>query len=403
MNFRSFIMTLSPLLLLATAGEGAVSTGNPFDGAPPDNTRPWTIHDRNRPQPKRVEPGTPSTPAQPGKPPSDAIVLFDGTEASLAKWEMETREGAAAGPAKWVVQDGALTCVPGTGVIRTKEQFGDCQLHLEWAAPSVVKGDSQGRGNSGIFLMGICEVQILDSYNNPTYADGSANSIYGVNPPMVNAIRPPGEFQVVDIIFRRPVFKDSKLVEPGRVTVICNGVVVQESVPIVGENYNKIGWKPRVYPNAGPLKFQDHGNPVRFRNIWYRPLSPRPIDGGADGELTAEATTAKRKEIAASIRADAAKLKGTVPGEMLRLGESLVYEKEPATQSQFEQMADRYAASLKTISGSALEEKKGEIMQVLGAFRYMARWNLVPPGFAPLAALNQIEKAQGWDQQKKKK
>jgi hypothetical protein len=402
MSVRTLVLAISPLLFLASTGEGAVSTGNPFDGAPPDGTRPWTIHDRNRPQPKRVEPGTFSTPTQPGKPPSDAIVLFDGTEASLAKWEMESRDGAAAGPAKWTVQDGALTCTPGTGVIRTKEQFGDCQLHLEWAAPAVVKGDSQGRGNSGIFLMGICEVQVLDSYNNPTYADGSANSIYGVNPPMANVILPPGQFQSVDIVFRRPVFKDAKLIEPGRVTVFCNGVVVQDSVPIVGENYNKVGWKPRVYPNVGPLKFQDHGNPVRFRNIWYRPLPPRPIDGGADGELTAEATTAKRKEIAAGIRADAAKLKGSVPAEMLRLGESLVYEKEPATQAQFEQMAERYASALKGVSGGALEQRKGEILQVLSAFKYLARWNLVSTTFAPLTALSQIEKSQGWDQPKKK-
>ena len=395
-------MAISPVLLLASNGEGAVSTGNPFDGAPPDATRPWAIHDRNRPQPARVDPGSFSTPSQPGKPPSDAIILFDGTEASLAKWEMEAKDGSSGGPAKWTVQNGALTCTPGTGVIRTKEQFGDCQLHVEWAAPAEVKGNSQGRGNSGIFLMGICEVQVLDSHDNPTYADGSANSIYAVSPPMANVIRPPGEFQVVDIVFRRPIFKDSKLVEPGRVTVFCNGVVVQDSVPIVGENFNKLGWKPRVYPTAGPLKFQDHGNPVRFRNIWYRPLSPRPIDGGADGELTAEASTAKRKQIAASIRADAAKLKGSGTSEMLRLGESLVYEKESATQAQFEQMAERYASALTSVSGGALEPRKGEILQVLAAFKYLARLNLVSSSFAPLATLSQIEKSQGWDQPKKK-
>jgi hypothetical protein len=207
---------------------------------------------------------------------------------------------------------------------------------------------------------------------------------------------------VVDIVFRRPVFKDAKLVEPGRVTVFCNGVVVQESVPIIGENFNKIGWKPRVYPNAGPLKFQDHGNPVRFRNIWYRPLPPRPIDGGSDGELTAEAALAKRKQIAAALRADAAKLKESPTQEMLRLGESLVYENDPAAHAQFEKMAQRYVESLKGMTGGTLEQMKGEALRVLAAFRYLARWNYVPPGFAPLAALVQIEKTQGWDLPKKK-
>ena len=160
-TLHAFALALAALASLPAA-RSAQSTGSPFSGAPPAANRPWAIHDRHRPQPARVEPGTPGTAAQPGKPPSDAIVLFDGTPASLEKWEMEGRDGRAAGPAKWIVKDGALECVPGTGVIRTKEQFGDCQLHLEWAAPAVVKGDSQGRGNSGIFLMGICEVQILD-------------------------------------------------------------------------------------------------------------------------------------------------------------------------------------------------------------------------------------------------
>lgn len=399
MNLRALFLSFGPAILLISPIHGAVSTGNPFDGAPPDATRPWAIHDRNRPQPTKVDPGAPSTSSQPGKPPSDAIVLFDGTPASLAQWEMEARDGSPGGTAKWTIQDGALTCTPGTGTIRTKEQFGDCQLHVEWAAPTVVKGDSQGRGNSGIFLMGICEVQVLDSYDNPTYADGSANSVYGVSPPMVNVIRPPGEFQVVDIVFRRPIFKDGKLAEPGRVTVFCNGVVVQEGVPIIGENFNKIGWKPRVYPNAGPLKFQDHGNPVRFRNIWYRPLPPRPIEGGTDGELTAEAATAKRKQIATAIRSDAAKLSGTA--QTLRLTESLVYEKDPATYAQVEQALNNYAASVKSLPGAELENRKGEILRVLSALRYLVRWQIVPGNFAPAAVLAQIEKTQGWDQPKK--
>ena len=256
------------LALLAVSGRSAPSTGTPFTAKPPDANHPWAVHDQNRPQPKRVEPGTPSTPEQPGQPPSDAIVLFDGTAASLAKWEADTPESEPPQPTKWVVVDGALECVPKSGFIRSKEKFGDCQLHVEWAAPKNVKGDSQGRGNSGIFLMGICEVQVLDNYRNPTYADGFANSVYAINPPMANALRPPGEFQSVDIVFRRPIYRDGKLIEAGHMTVFCNGVAMQDATPVISENYNLVGWRPHVYPETGPLKLQDHGNPVRFRNIW---------------------------------------------------------------------------------------------------------------------------------------
>jgi hypothetical protein len=216
---------------------------------------------------------------------------------------------------------------------------------------------------------------------------------------MVNALRPPGEFQVVDIIFRRPIFKDGKLVEAGRVTVFCNGVVMQDATPVIGENYNQLGWRPRVYPDAGPLKFQDHGDKVRFRNIWYRPLPPRPIDGGADGDLTAEATTAKRKEIAAGVHADAAKLTGLA--QTLRYAESLVYEKDTATYEGVEKSANAYVAALKALPAGAAEAKKGEVTQLLRALRYLTRFEIFPANYAPKAALDQFVKAQGWDDQKK--
>lgn len=393
-------MTLSPLLL-APIGHGAASTGTPFYGDPPDQHHPWAIHDRNRPQPRRVEPGTFSTASEPGKPPSDAIVLFDGTEASLAKWEADTKPGEPPAPTKWIVNEGAMECVPKSGYIRTKEQFGDCQLHVEWAAPRNVQGDSQGRGNSGIFLMGLCEVQVLDNFNNPTYADGFAASIYGVNPPAANALRAPGEYQVIDIIFRRPIYQAGKVVDPGYITVFCNGVLVQDHTPLEGPTGHLKRSVPGPFPQKGPLKLQDHGNPVRFRNIWYRPLPPRSIEGGTDGYLTTEATMAKRKEIAAGIRADAARLKDNPREEMLRLAESLVYEKDARVSAQVQQMAERYATSLKSLSGPELESRKDEITNVLRAFRYLAKWNFIPASFGPISVLDRIEKAQGWDQPKK--
>ena len=157
----------------------AVFADGPFYGDPPDATHPWALHDMNRPQPPIVTPGTFSTPEQPGRPPSDARVLFDGTPATLDKWEADKNPPE---PTKWVVKDGTLQCVPGSGYIRTKEEFGDCQLHVEWSAPLKVEGQSQGRGNSGVFLMGQTEVQVLDNYENPTYSDGTAGSVYGASP-----------------------------------------------------------------------------------------------------------------------------------------------------------------------------------------------------------------------------
>lgn len=154
----------------------------------------YKVHDGARPQPRVVRPGTVSTPEKPGERPSDAVALFDGT-GDLGGWEAQK-----GGPAGWKVEDGSLHVVPGTGDIQTREQFGDCQLHLEFAAPSVVKGDSQGRGNSGVFLMGRYEIQVLDCFQNPTYADGTTGAIYGQYPPLVNACRPPGEWQVYEII-----------------------------------------------------------------------------------------------------------------------------------------------------------------------------------------------------------
>ena len=399
MQLPPALLALGSASLAASLGAAVPSTGSPFYGDPPDAHHPWAIHDQNRPQPPRVGPGTFSTATQPGQPPSDAIVLFDGTAASLAKWESDPKPGEAATPTKWVVRDGALECVPKSGYIRTKEEFGDCQLHVEWAAPKAVQGASQGRGNSGIFLMGRAEVQVLDNYNNPTYADGFAGSVYGINPPMANALRAPGEFQVYDIVFRRPILKDGKVIDPGHLTVFCNGVLLQDATPLEGPGGHLRRSLPVAFPEKGPLKLQDHGNPVRFRNIWYRPLPPRSIEGGTDGVLTAEATAAKRQTIAATVRADAAKLTGTA--QMLRLAESLVYEKDPATAARVDTLAAAYVAGLKALPTAALEAKKGEAQSVQRALAYLAKHQIVAPPYPPASALDALAKAAGWDQKKK--
>lgn len=386
---------------VALSGAIAQTTGTPFYGDPPDRHHPWAVHDRNRPQPPRVEPGAFSTPDKPGKPPSDAIVLFDGTVGSLEKWEADTKPGEPHAPTKWIVKDGALECVPKSGMIRTKAQFGDCHLHVEWAAPAQVQGTSQGRGNSGIFLMGRAEVQVLDNYENPTYADGFANSVYGINPPLVNPLRPPGEFQVVDIVFRRPIFRDGKQIDPGYMTVFCNGVLVQDHTSLEGPGGHLRRSVPVPFPDQGPLKLQDHGNPVRFRNIWVRKLPPRAIEGGTEGALSPEATAALRQETAARLRADAAKLTGDPRQRMLRLAESLVYAPDPATLREVTQLATQHAEAVRSLSGGALAQRQEEIESLVRAYQYLVKWNVLPADFAPLMALTKIVKAQGWDQKKK--
>ena len=238
-----------------------------YDDTPVLPGMTWRVHDGTRPQPRIITPGTPSTPAQPGAAPSDAIMLFDGT--SLAGWE-SVKDG---GPAGWQLVDGAMEVVPGTGNIRTTAQFGDCQLHVELAEPVVVKGDSQGRGNSGVFLMGKYEIQVLDCYQNPTYADGTSAAIYGQYPPLVNPSRPPAEWQDYDIIWEGPRFDGETLVKPAFVTVLFNGVVVHHRTELQGPTQHRILAEYVKQDTIGPLMLQDHGDLVRFRNIWYRALT----------------------------------------------------------------------------------------------------------------------------------
>jgi hypothetical protein len=226
---------------------------------------PYRVHDPARPYPPVVTPAS-----TPGAPPSDAIVLFDGKD--LSKWSHHDEQGAVLEP-KWVVRDGYFEVAPRAGSLVTRDSFGDVQLHIEWATPKEVTGNSQGRGNSGVLLMGLYEVQVLDSFNNPSYADGQAGALYGHWPPLANVARPPGEWQTYDIVFEAPQFEGDKVVKPAHTTVIWNGVVVHNRKEINGATvYRSVA---HYTPHAAelPLTLQDHGNPVRFRNIWVRRLS----------------------------------------------------------------------------------------------------------------------------------
>ena len=223
----------------------------------------WKAHDLKRPAPTVVTPGD-----SPTAPPSDAIVLFNGKD--LTGWT--DRKGK---PSKWAVKDGSLESVKKAGYIFTTEKFGDCQLHIEFASPEKAKGNGQGRGNSGVYLMGIYEVQVLDSFDNPTYADGSAGSLYGQHPPLVNASRGPGKWQRYDIVFRRPRFdKDGQLTRRASQTVFHNGVLIQDKSEYFGPSeWIQHGKYNSKAPTEDRLALQDHGNPVKFRNIWIRPLN----------------------------------------------------------------------------------------------------------------------------------
>ncbi len=216
----------------------------------------WTVHDPDRPQPPIVTPGTM------GSAPSDAVVLFDGSD--LSQWQH--RDGS---DASWSVMNGFMEVTE--GAILTRQSFGDMQLHIEWATPN--SGDGQNSGNSGVYLMNTYEVQVLNSYANVTYPDGQAGSIYGQYPPLVNASRPPGEWQSYDIIFRRPHFDDDgNVVTPARVTVLHNGVLVQDNVVLTGPTGHRNRPPYKAHADALPILLQDHNEPTRYRNIWVRSL-----------------------------------------------------------------------------------------------------------------------------------
>lgn len=232
----------------------------------------WKPNDRSRPLPPTIMPAIASTQAESAKAPSDAIRLFDGND--LSAWQDDHGN-----PATWIIRHGYLEVKPGAGNIRTKQAFGDCQMHVEWATPNPPHGTDQDRGNSGIFLMGLYEIQVLDSYHNPTYADGMAGAVYGQYPPLVNASLPPGDWQMFDIVFHGPRFDDrGQLTRLATITVLQNGVLVQDHVSLTGPTV-LIGppehlVRPPYYktPDRLPLELQDHGHPVRYRNIWIREL-----------------------------------------------------------------------------------------------------------------------------------
>lgn len=258
-----FVLMLFPFIFCAAQGQQRTAPPAQQKQEYPARMTPQ-MTEFFEPEVKIIQPSS-----QIGMPPSDAIILFDGSGVNK-EWE-----DSKGNPTKWIVQDGALVCVKGSGVIQTKRKFNDFQLHVEWKSPSEVKGDGQGRGNSGVYLQSLYEVQVLDSYDNKTYRQGQAGALYKQYAPLVNASRKPGEWQTYDIIFTAPRFgaDSSTYFTPPRVTVLHNGVLIQNNVSLRGPTlYVGIPEYSVKKHGAEPLVLQDHGNPVAFRNIWIREL-----------------------------------------------------------------------------------------------------------------------------------
>ncbi len=254
-------MRIAVVLLLAASPALA-------QAPPPGDPEGIPQHDLNRTPPAVITPVAGVPPAVPGRPPSDATVLFDGKD--LAAWKSQGKDA----PAAWKVENGYMEVVKGKGAIETRQGFGDVQLHIEWMTPAPAVGQSQDRGNSGVFFGGgRYEVQVLDSYESKTYPDGQAGALYGQFPPLVNACRPPGEWQAYDIVFEMPRFDAAGvLTKRARATVFHNGVLVQNARELIGPTTNKVRTPYSAHPAALPLSLQDHSHPVRFRNVWVREL-----------------------------------------------------------------------------------------------------------------------------------
>ena len=331
-------------------------------GDTPDAKHAWAVHDWNRPKPAKVTPAK-----ELGQPPSDAVVLFDGTKASFER-NWRDKDG---NPSAWSYSaDGYFYTVPGWkngGEIFTRAEFGDCQLHLEYRHdPAQLYADKgpQMRGNSGVFLMGNYEVQVLESYYTSreregqadyvdNYADGQAGAVYAENPPLVNPARKPGEWQVYDIVFHQPVWDGLKLVHPGSVTVFFNGVLVQDHWEMEGLTTHCTRRPLAPHKTVGPLRLQDHGCVVQFRNVWYRPLASRWAN------TTHSTLSADENDVMALRRATAAKLfakigdpKAATAANVKALGEVISYANEDPYKAAFE-------AALK-----AYREKPGDAKEV---------------------------------------
>lgn len=387
-------------LMIATAAAGlSASLFAGLYGDTPDAKHAWAVHDMNRPNPVKVEPGR-----EVGQPPSDAIVLFDGTRESFEKNWCDSKGG----PTKWKFVNGTLESVRAAGNICSRQTFGDVQLHVEWQAPVKVEGMGQGRGNSGVFVLGgHYEVQVLDSYEtnpadmkNPNYADGQAGSVYGQNPPLVNPTRRPGEWQTYDIVFHQPIFDGNRLVHPGSLTVFLNGVLVQDHWELEGHTWHcRRAAQEKPPATKGSIQFQDHGNPVHFRNVWVRELPSRYANTTHGTFLAKEAyVTALRRETAAKLFA---KIDQTKCGadQVNQILEVIAYSKDEPFLGACKKICAGYLAKLNAMDDKALDANKGAILSVKRSADVLKR-NKVVENCPLCAKILSIVEQKGWNKKK---
>ena len=364
-------------------------------GDTPNAKHAWAVHDLNRPNPVKV------TPADvPGQPPSDAIVLFDGSQKSFEENWCDSKGNKT----RWKFVNGTLESVRSAGNICSRREFGDVQLHVEWQAPVKVQGYGQGRGNSGVFVLGgMYEVQVLDSYEtnpadmkNPNYADGQAGAVYGQNPPLVNPTRKPGEWQAYDIVFHQPVFEGNTCVHPGSLTVFLNGVLVQDHWEVEGPTWHcrrTRQEKPRA--TKGSIQFQDHGNPVHFRNVWVRELPCRYANTTHGTYLAKEQdVTNLRRDIAKKLLAKIDQSK-CGPEQVKQILEVMAYCTEEPMMAAAKKICGGYLAQLNTLNGQQIDAKKNELKDLRNTYRVLTRNGQAKD--CPLGQkLEKISRETGW-------
>ncbi len=389
-NVRMKKLMLLAATLPAMCGIGAERGIFGLYGDTPDAKHAWAVHDLNRPYPRQVE-------TQDGKPPSDAVVLFDGTQKSVD----ENWCDANGNPTKWRVKDGAFVCVPRSGIACTRRAFGDAQLHIEWLSPlDDARKHGQLGGNSGVFPMGKYEIQILNSYDpdpeakvERNYPDGIAGSVYAQNPPIVNASRPAGKWQSYDIVFHQPIWKDGKVLHPGTVTVFHNGVLVQDAWELEGMSTHRVRRPLVQHETKLPWKLQDHGDPVPFRNIWIREIPSRWANT-THSEMSAKEddVRALREKTAAALFA---KIDVKVPDAKNVNGilEILSYSKKPVYLAAAKSLCAGYDAWLKSLSPNDLAANRTYISGTLKGFDVLIRNKVIGAGDYPLrATLEQLNK-----------
>jgi len=394
---------------VSVLGAGSLFAG--VYGDVPDAKHAWAVHDWNRPKPAKVEP---AAYVRIGAP-SDAIVLFDGTKDSFEKnW----CDGSGK-PSLWKLGDeGDFYCVPGWkngGGIRTREEFGDCQLHIEYRHEADIADDGKGpqmRGNSGVFLMGPAngyEVQVLESYYTSreragksgyvdNYTDGQAGSVYAENPPMVNPQRKPGEWQTYDIVFHQPIWEGTTLVHPGSITVLFNGVLVQDHWEMEGLTTHCRRRALAPHAKKGPLSLQDHGCTVHYRNVWIRPLPSRWDN------LTHSMMSAKTDEVMKLRRSTAAELfakleKPLAPtaDNMLAMAEVISYAKEGEIADAWLKLAKAFHGVLDGMSDAELTAQKDKLLKLRNGLDTLIRGGVVPQSCGTRIRINAVSLRLKWE------